>query len=183
MRPEEAVMLERRSWKRTHWQRGRVWVGAPIHRWAQALDASNGGIRLVAPEGVGMGCTITIYLLDGNELGPGRAGTVVHKHGRSVGIEFARHLAMERRGALRRDTRGIRAWLSGPVETLASVRNLSATGAEIEPILPLRHGVRLTVSIFHGSQVVATRDATVVRTSSTLAAVRFLMGKSTDRAA
>src|SRR5262249_35432129 len=153
--------------KRTKSHRDRAWVGAPLRRWTEILDTSNGGIRLLLPEGaLGLGWPITVYRLHGARLGPGHVGTVVHNQGRSIGIRYVRDLALERRKALRHTTQGISAVVSGPVETPASLRNLSSSGAAIEPILPIRRGARLTLSILFGSRVVATRRAIVVRTSS-----------------
>jgi hypothetical protein len=167
-------MLERRRSKRIKTHRDRAWIAAPVRRWGEVLDASSGGIRLLVPNGIGLGWPITVYHSQGARLGPGRVGKVVHNRGRGIGIEYARDLASERREALRHNTRGIRALISGSVETPAAVHNLSSSGAAIEPILPLRRGAKLRISFLFGSREVVTRTALVVRVASSVVGVRFL---------
>src|SRR5262245_16896082 len=142
-------MWERRRSKRAKSYRARAWVGPPIKGWVEVFDTSNGGIRLLLPREVGLGWPLTVYQMLGSRLGPGRVGTVVHGHGRSIGIRYERDLGSERRGALRRATRGISARVSGPVETRALVRDLSASGAAIEPMVPIRLGATVKCSFLH----------------------------------
>src|SRR5262249_655336 len=139
---EVTTMLERRRSKRTKSYRGRVWVAAPTRCWADIRDASSGGMCIQLRTSVALGQTITVYRQLEARLGPGRVGTVVFVRGRSVGIRYSVDLASERRGALRHKTHGIRGWVSGPVETSAAIKNLSASGAAVAPMLPLRRGAK-----------------------------------------
>ena len=156
-------MMERRRHRRVK-PRGRVWVAAPYRCWAAIRDASDGGLAIVVPRSMRTGSRVIVYRSVGNGLGPGRLSTVQHAHGDHVGIAYDREESAERRGALRHATRSLSARISGAVATLATVLDLSASGAAIEPLLPLRRGARLTIELLHRDTVILKRDALVVRT-------------------
>lgn len=80
----------------------------------------------------------------------------------------------ERRHAPRIGTPQLTAWLSGPIRTPAIVRNVSAGGACIEPILPLRSGVELVVELRDGDETLGSCRAEVVRADGPMVALRFL---------
>src|SRR5262245_11021176 len=121
-------MLERRRHTRTKTPHGRVWLAGPYRCWCNLIDAGNGGVRIEVHGPLEPRTRATVYRAFGEKLGPGRPGTIVHANGRMAGIRYELEEHVDRRAALRHVTRGISAWISGPIITPASVLDMSSTG-------------------------------------------------------
>jgi PilZ domain-containing protein len=171
--------MERRRSPRTLARGQRVWLAQPGERWALLQDASHDGLRIIAGP-LAVGKTLVVRRELGNGLGEARMATVVHCDGHRAGLRFLldRHSATvgphDRRAAVRIATHGLTAWISGTVKTPAVVRDVSATGARIEPVLPLLPTQCVRAELLFGDTLVCERRARVVRCQGDQVGLRFV---------
>lgn len=150
-----------------------VWLGAPYRCWAKTVDASDRGLRIMAPREMPPGARIVVYRVAGEGLGGGRVGTVVDQRGKIVAIDYDREESSDRRSALRRATHNLSARIRGAVTTTATVLDLSASGAAIRPLVPIRCGTKVTLEFLHRDVAVVHREAVVVRSDRETVGLRF----------
>jgi hypothetical protein len=157
----------------------RVWLAPPLERWALLDDVSNGGLLVIAG-GLRVGMTLVVRRELSSGLSEARVAIVTRTDGHRAGLRFVLDRAAElggcadRRSALRIKTSGMVAWISGDVHTPALVRDVSATGARIEPVLPLPRLASVRAELLFGDLVIGERRARVVRSDGAEAGLRFL---------
>ena len=172
-------MRERRRTPRTR-AGYRVWLAPPHERWALLLDVGRDGLR-IASGGLRVGSTLVVRRELGDGLSEARVAEVVHSDGHRAGLRYLldqpadHHRAcQDRRAALRIATHGLTAWISGPVQTPAVVRDVSATGARLEPLLPLAPHLCVRAELLFADLVVGDRRARVVRNRGDEVGIRFI---------
>lgn len=158
----------------------RLWLAPPHERWAMLIDVSNGGLR-VAARGLTVGDSLVVRRELGDGLSEARVVEVVYSDGHRAGLRYRLDRTADlqgvrdRRAALRIATRGLTAWIrGGAVQTPAVVRDVSATGARIEPLLPLKRDQRVRAELVFGDVVVGARRALVVRSDGEDVGLRFV---------
>lgn len=171
-------MQERRRAPRTR-AAYRVWLAPPHERWVQAVDTSRDGLS-VAAAGLRVGATLVVRRELAVGLSEARVAEVIHVDGDRAGLRylFAEPAELrgcrDRRSAMRIATHGLTAWISGPVHTPAVVRDVSATGARLEPLVPLPHDACVRAELLFADVVIGDRRARVVRTRGSEAGIRFI---------
>lgn len=157
----------------------RVWLAPPHERWALVVDVGRDGMR-IACSGLRVGGTLVVRRELGDGLSEARVAEVVYSDGHRAGLRYLLdkpadvQMRLDRRAAMRITTNGLRAWISGPVQTPAVVRDVSATGARLLPLLPLRRDLCVNAELLFADVVVGERRARVVRSDGDHVGIRFI---------
>lgn len=171
-------MTERRRTLRTLASGQRVWLAFPHERWAGLQDVSPEGVRITSP--LAVGTHLVLRRERGDDVGEARIALVVHSDGHRAGLRFVRHWRAEspgqldRRTALRIPAHGLTAWVHGPVSSPGVVRDVSSTGARLEPLLPLQVDQCVRIEILFGDALICERHAQVVRVQGDEVGLRFV---------
>ena len=171
--------MERRRSPRTLARGQRVWLSQPQERWALLHDVSHDGMRIISGP-LTVGATLLVRRELGGGFGEPRVAEVVHSDGHRSGLRFRLERSADltgqhdRRGMVRIATHGLTAWVSGIVKTPAVVHDVSATGARLEPALPLRAGYAVRVELCFRDAVICERRARVVRCKGDMVGIRFV---------
>jgi hypothetical protein len=159
-----------------------IWLAPPFERWAELIDRSLRGLRLRLPADttLALGDRVTLRSPRGHRWSPARVAVVVRVEGDVVAVELRAAepagMAADRRAAPRVQVRarGVRAWILGDVFTPSTIIDLSGTGAQLAPLLPLKRGQRIAVELSCCATIICVRHAVVRRADEWTAGVEFL---------
>jgi len=174
--------MERRRSPRSLARGQRLWLALPHERWALLHDVSHDGMRILAGP-LPVGSLLEVRRELGGRLAEARIAEVVYCDGHRAGLRLrldhptGLSAPFERRASMRTSTRGLTAWIIGRVRTPAVVHDVSATGARVEPLLPLHPHQQVRAELIFGDTLICERRARVVRCRGGEVGLQFTDGK------